>query len=45
MIPDNWAEASLNDLALNARDARETLTAAALANKAEQLRNRVRKDG
>lgn len=45
LIPENWSEASLTDLALSARDARETLTAAALANKAEQLRNRVRKDG
>lgn len=41
LIPQGWSENAINDLALSARDAKETLTAAALAHRAEQIRGRI----
>lgn len=41
LIPDGWSENAINDLALSARDAKETLTAAALVRRAEQIRGRI----
>jgi len=42
MIPKDWAEASLTDLALRARDSSETLTAAANQRRAELAVKRIR---
>jgi len=42
MVPKDWTENSLNDMALSARDSRETLTAAAQERRAAEAVRRVR---
>lgn len=42
MIPDNWTETSLNDLALLREDSRDVIVAAALANRADAVRKRLK---
>jgi hypothetical protein len=42
LIPDGWTENSLNDMALTARDARETLTAAANRKRAQAAISKIK---
>lgn len=45
LIPSDWSENSMNDLALLREDSREVIVAAALANKREALSKRIRGEG
>lgn len=45
LVPSDWSECSMNDLALIREDSREVMRTAALANKREQLGKRLRSEG
>jgi hypothetical protein len=45
LVPSDWRECSMNDLALYREDSRQVIAAAALANKRETLSKRVRGEG
>jgi hypothetical protein len=45
LIPDDWSENSMNDLALIREDTREVMTAAALSNRRDAISKRLRGEG